>query len=40
MISLMEKIANLQIIERHPTYDKVGNPQRLTVSEFTPVGLT
>jgi hypothetical protein len=34
------KITDLRIVERHPGYDKVNNPQRLTVSELTPVGLT
>jgi hypothetical protein len=39
-MSTLEKIADLRIVDRHPGYDKVNNPQRLSVAELAPVGLT
>jgi hypothetical protein len=39
-MSRLEKIADLRIVDRHPGYDKVNNPQRLSVAELAPVGLT
>ncbi|WP_421378577.1 hypothetical protein ACOCG7_30930 [Paraburkholderia sp. DD10] len=39
-MSTLEKIADLRIVDRHPGYDKVNNPQRLSVAELAPVGFT
>ncbi|MGH8780359.1 hypothetical protein [Paraburkholderia sp.] len=33
-------VSAFQAIERHPGYDKVDNPQRFSVLDLTPVGIT
>lgn len=35
----MTRIQNFRHIERHPGYDKVQNPKRLTVMELLPIGV-
>lgn len=39
-MSNSEKAEDLRIVERNPGYDKANNPQRLSIAELMPVGLT
>ncbi|MDR6478929.1 hypothetical protein ABIE53_000347 [Burkholderia sp. OAS925] len=39
-MSTLGKISDVRIVDRYPGYDKVNNPQRLSVAELAPVGLT
>lgn len=32
--------ADLEFVERHPGYDTLNNPRRLTVAELMPIGMT
>ncbi|WP_155681565.1 hypothetical protein [Burkholderia stagnalis] len=37
---MREMAAGLEFVERHPGYDTLNNPRRLTVAELMPIGLT
>jgi len=39
-MSTLGKISDVRIVDRYPGYDKVNNPQRLSVAELVAVGLT
>lgn len=36
----VQNVRGFQLIERHPGYDTVNNPQHLTVADLTPAGIT
>ncbi|AOK51282.1 hypothetical protein [Burkholderia stagnalis] len=37
---MQKKVTDLAFVERHPGYDTLNNPNRLTVAELMPIGLT